>query len=153
MVPLFEYRRSTRTEGVIVLLTLAGTLLGFGAFAFFGIFPDDILFRVCLLLVIGCVGLLVVIYAMKNLLVRDEFIVRIDETAVEQIVPVRGAGDSFRVPVRAVDHMERMNDDGTVRLVIVDHDGERFELTINYGNPLGKIEDVMESLNVQVRRF
>ena len=40
-----------------------------------------------------------------------------------------------------------------VRLVIVDRAENRFELTVNYGNPLRQIAEVLESLNVPFLRL
>ena len=153
IAPLIEYRRSTRAEGLRAFLYLAGTLAGFACFAVVGIYPDEVPLQVCFLLLIGGVGSLLCIYALQHLLVRGEFIIRIDETAIEQILPVWGAGDSFRILIVDVEHVERVNNDGMVRLVIVDRAENRFELTVNYGNPLRQIAEVLESLNVPFLRL
>lgn len=153
MAPLFEYRRSTRSEacwiafGLVIPLTIfAGCVLWW--------LGQQINSQPIILAVV-VVGTLViggmVWHVIQHLLIDGEFIVSIDEAAIQQSVPVSWVSDSFRVPIHDIDHVEREVNNALDGLVIVDRAGNRFKLNANYGNPLSQIANTLESLNVSVR--
>ena len=151
--PLFEYRRSARVEALCVTLwfVIPLTLLVGLALWWLGGQQNSqpIILAVLVVgaIVIGAMCWYVILHLWSN----GEFVVRIDETSIQQIIPIGMAGKSFRVLLREIDHVESILMDGGRELVVVKRNGKRLELTTHYDSPLSQIADVLESLGVPVQ--
>ena len=151
--PLFEYRRSARVEALCVTLWFVIPLTLLAGLALWWLAEQQNSQPIILAVVI--VGTIVMgamcWYVIQHLWAGGEFIVRIDKTAIQQIVPVGMAGKSFQVPLREIDHVESVLMDGGRELFVVKRNGKRLELTTNYDSPLSQIAVVLESLGVPVQ--
>lgn len=153
--PLFEYRRAARVEALCVTLWFIIPLTLLAVVALWWLGTQQNSQPIILAVVIG--GTLVIggmcWYVIQHWWAGGEFLVRVDDTSIQQIVPVGMAGKSFRVLLSEIDHLESVLMDGSRQNVIVRRDGARLELTPNYDSPAAQIARALESRAVAVKWF
>ena len=148
----FEHRRSSRTEAIST--GVATFACGVAAMV---ICWNGVMYRWSDLLLIPipafmgyCFWLVTIGHRRAN----RGFVFRIDASMIEQTTPAPIFGKSFAIPLLRVRHVlyvrQKQFDDMRRDLFIVDQDGQQFEVTPGYLNPLDRIVATLKALNIPV---
>ena len=103
----------------------------------------------------GFIGLflsgVLLLYVASNWIAKGEFVFQIDDTGVEQVIPARGCGETFRISLQELQYALHVVSDGSQELLLVGKYDRRHEVTINYGNPLNQIIATLKALDIPVK--
>ncbi|HUE73125.1 MAG TPA: hypothetical protein VMP01_19730 [Pirellulaceae bacterium] len=145
-----EHRRTSRKEGVLLLVRFGSTVAIMIGGATFMWWLDRSFFLVFyILFCVVCVLFLAVgVWAAVDHMRREgEYLIRIDESKIECVVPDPW-GESFKLPIQDIVKVEiDRSDSDRTRWYLHDKAGRRYELTINYDNPIVDIVELLERLN------
>ena len=147
---VLEHRRGTRQAGILALLGVGATAVGFIAFQVFffpSLWNDDHLFFILFYAILSVVVTGVASIAIADIVKAGEFVCEMDDDIIECISPLEGCGDSFRIPIADIAKVEKVTGQDSHRWYIWDNAGRRYWLTSNYGNPADKFIRAIQELN------
>lgn len=150
-----EHRCTSKREGVqtllralavmAIMMTIASVVYAWTRRSDPSLFSSLALAAVWLF-ALAFVGL-AVWYAVVNIRTGGEFVVRIDDIAIECRIPLAMAGQSFKLPIKDIVKVEHDMRDDNPRWYLHDKSGRRYLLTPNYDNPILDIIELLERLN------
>jgi hypothetical protein len=152
-VILLEHRRTSRKEGVGILCLAWGTaaiLIGSLSVVCWTGRMHGVIDSVFYVMFCGMALLMSALatwMAVSHVRQGGEFVLRIDERNIECRVPLAGAGDSFKLPIQDIVKVEHDMRDDQSEWYLHDKAGHRYLLTINYGNPILDIVELLQRLN------
>ena len=150
---LLEHRRTSRTEGLVILSWAWGTaaiLVGSVSVVYWLNGMDGVMGPVFYASFCGIVLLVsagATWLAISHIRQGGEFVIRVDERKIECSVPLPGAGESFKLPIQDIVKVERDMRDDKADWYLHDKAGRRYLLTVNYDNPILDIIELLERLN------
>ena len=117
MATHFEYRRSSRSEAIWTALW-GGSLLALVSVLIFvtAVYRDRTggqLFTLIVAIAGTMFGLALCYHVIANWLVNQDFVFRIDDSGIEQIVPVCGGSESFQIPAKQLHYVISVFSDGS----------------------------------------
>jgi hypothetical protein len=131
-----EHRKSTKSEGWMVLICIVVTIVLTGVgqwFTFSSIWSRNKSFVVAFFTIEVFLAVAALCYATVNLLVDADFECRIDDNSISCLSPAGGCGESFSVPISEIVKIEKeLWGDGDCRWYLWSVGGRRFWLTSNY---------------------
>ena len=150
---LLEHTRSTRREGIRVLLLSTTTMAGFVFFALLAELPAPSLDQPGPLLVyvfLAFIYLATLWYGCINVLANSVFRCYLDHRSICCSGAVPSAED-FCVNLVDIDHVKRLDLDDSCEWYLITNDGRRFSVTTNYGNPAAQFIDLLVHSRPSVR--
>jgi hypothetical protein len=135
---LIDHRKSTVAEGRFVLLSFGSTLTFFAIveyILFDHLWRDHKLFLISLLVFQAIFGTLVLWYAIINFRSRREFRCQLNTDRLVCSCPIKDAGESFSLRIADIVKIIVWGQ-GHCHFALCDRAGRRYELPINYGNPV-----------------
>ncbi len=148
-----EHRRSTAREGVRLLVGLGASVVGLGVlqvFLFPSIWEESPRFVVAFFAIEALVTVVVLTFALLNVMQGEEFVCRIDESCIQCFCPVSVCGQTFKIHIADVVKVEREEWSDSHRWYLWDKAGRKYWLTSNYGNPADQIIELVREANAAV---
>lgn len=150
---LFEYKKSTKKEGIQTLIKNLALLIFFAAgLYFFSHFGAPKAIIIIAIVIISIIFIILLVYSIWNIRLDREFSITITKEHIECRIPEEAFGRSFNIKISDIDTiLQESPPDESVDWYIITKQNERIKLTPNYNNPISKIVEILREQNYLIK--